>query len=397
VTGKVLHEATTSGQFHYDAADATPLFLLLVARYLAWTGDTAFVSSILPAVEHAYAFCLTTDADGDGLIENTGIGHGWIESGPLGGAKVTLYLAAIWRAALEGLAYVAGALGNPRLQAECNARAARAGAAIEDRFFDPVANAYALDLRADGRRTMKTTALVAVPLLLRAVHPQRGRRALEALAKPAFSAPWGVRMLPVRDPLFRETGYHNGSVWPLFTGWVALAEFLEGRGEQGFAHLHANTALADARQKGAFDEVLHGTEERAAGVCGDQAWSASMVLQPLVEGLLGVEPDAPAGRLTVSPRLPAKWDGLLVTGLRCGASTFDLKLRRRHEELTLGIRRTTGAPVWVTLSPWVPRVPAVSFLDGREVRPSLHPWGDGVRVGVSFQATAEHELKVVAG
>jgi hypothetical protein len=397
VTGKVLHEATTSGQFHYDAADATPLYLLLVARYLAWTGDAAFVSSIWPAVERAYAFCLTTDTDGDGLIENARVGHGWIESGPLGGAQVTLYLAAIWRAALEGLAHVADALGNPRFQAECSARAARAGAAIDDRFFDPDAGDYALDLRADGGRTMKTTALVAVPLLLRAVHPQRARRALEALAEPAFSAPWGLRMLPVGDPMFRETGYHNGSVWPLFTGWAALAEYLNGRGEQGFAHLRANASLAFARQKGAFDEVLHGREERSAGVCGDQAWSASMVLQPLVEGLLGVEPAAAWGRLTVAPRLPASWDGMLVEGLRCGATTYDLKLRRRRGKLTLGIRRTMGAPLWVTLAPWVPEVPTTTTLDDQEVRPSLQAWGDGVRAGVSFQASGEHELKVVPG
>ena len=397
VTGKVLHEATTSGQFHYDAADATPLYLLLVSRYLAWTGDAAFISSIWPAVERAYAFCLTTDTDGDGLIENTRVGHGWIESGPLAGAAVTLYLAAIWRAALEGLAHVADTLGNPRFQAECSARAARAGAAIDDRFFAPDTGDYALDLRADGSRTLKTTALVAVPLLLRAVHPLRARRALEALAEPAFSAPWGVRMLPVGDPLFRETGYHDGSVWPLFTGWASLAEYGGGRGEQGFAHLMANAALAFARQKGAFDEVLHGLLERSAGVCGDQAWSASMVVQPLVEGLLGVEPGAAWGRLTIAPRLPASWDGMLVEGLRCGATTFDLKLRRRRRQLTVGIRRTMGTPLWVTLAPWVPGVPTSATLDGQEVRPSLQAWGDGVRASVSFEASGEHELKVTPG
>jgi hypothetical protein len=204
-------------------------------------------------------------------------------------------------------------------------------------------------------------------------------------------------MLPVGDPMFKETGYHNGSVWPLFTGWASLAEYLHGRGEQGFAHLKANASLAFARQKGAFDEVLHGLEERSAGVCGDQAWSASMVVQPLVEGLLGVEPDAARGRLTVAPRLPASWDGMLVEGLRCGGTTFDLRLRRRRGELTLGIRRTMGAPLRVTLAPWVPEAPTTVTLDDQEMRPSLQTWGDGVRVSASFEATGEHELKVTPG
>ena len=42
-TGKILHEMTTSGHVHYDAADATPLYVLLLGRYLSATGDAAFV------------------------------------------------------------------------------------------------------------------------------------------------------------------------------------------------------------------------------------------------------------------------------------------------------------------------------------------------------------------
>ena len=397
VTGKVLHEATTSGQFHYDAADSTPLFLLLVARYLAWTGETAFVASIWPKVERAYEFCVATDSDGDGLIENARVGHGWIESGPLGGARVTLYLAAIWRAALEGLARVAEALGNPRMQAECSARAARAGTAIEGLFYDPERRTYALDLRAGGTCTWRDTALLAVPLLLRAVNPLHAKQFLEELAGESFSAPWGVRMLPADDPLFLPSGYHQGAVWPLFTGWAALAEYATGRGEAGFTHLRANALLAFARQKGAFDEVLHGLEEKAAGVCGNQAWSASMVIQPLVEGLLGVEPDAPFERLVIAPQLPADWNSLDVAGVRCGATTYDLRLRRRGRDLSIGIRRVAGPPLWVCLAPRLEAVPVSVLLDDHAVRASLTAWGDGVRAAVSFQATAKHDLRVALG
>ncbi len=397
VTGKVFHEATTSGQFLFDAADATPLFLLLVSRYLAWTGDAAFVAAIWPKVERAYRYCVATDTDGDGLIENARVGHGWIESGPLAGGSVTLYLAAIWRAALEGLAHVADALGKPRLQAECSARAARAGAAIEDVFYDEERRTYALDRRADGTRTVRDTALLAVPLLLRAVNPLRAKRFLDALPGEGFSAPWGVRLLPKDDPLFSPTGYHQGAVWPLFTGWASLAEYVNGRGEAGFAHFRANAALAFARQKGAFDEALHGLEERAAGVCGDQAWSAAMVIQPLVEGLLGVEPDAAWERLVIAPQLPAAWTSLDVHGVRCGGTTYDFRLRRRGRDLVIGLRRVAGERLWVSLAPWLDHVPAAVLLDGHEVRATLSSWGEGVRAAVAFQATAEHELRVLMG
>src|SRR5207244_3603516 len=126
----VIHEYTTSGLAHYDAADSTPLYLLLAGRYAAWTGDLAYLGERWSELERAYRFCLETDSDGDGLIENTRIGHGWIEMGPLSGAHVTLYLASIWAAALAALAPVARGLGRAALADELVERATRARAQI---------------------------------------------------------------------------------------------------------------------------------------------------------------------------------------------------------------------------------------------------------------------------
>jgi glycogen debranching enzyme len=395
VTGKVLHEATTSGQFHYDAADATPLYLLLVARYLAWSGDREFVASIWPHVERAYAYCVSTDTDADGLIENARVGHGWIESGPLGGARVTMYLAAVWHAALRGLARSAEVLGHERLAAECWARAARVTDAIEDRFYDGRRGCYALDLRDDGTVTWTQTALQAVPLALGAANPVRAKRFLEQLASPAFSAAWGVRMLPVTDPLFAQAGYHSGTVWPLYTGWAALAAYRTGSGEAGFVHLRSNVDLAYQRERGAFDEALDGLEERFAGACPNQAWSAAMVLLPFVEGLLGVEADAPARQLTVAPQLPPDWRRLEAVGLRCGDSVYDLRIERGGEGLVVGLRRTLGPALRVTVAPWCPALPVRVCADGDDVRTDVSGWGAGLRCAISLEAGGEHEVRFV--
>ena len=393
VTGKVFHEASTSGQFHYDAADATPLYLLLVARYLAWSGDTQFVGSIWPHVERAFAFCLSTDTDGDGLIENARVGHGWIESGPLGGARVTFYLAAIWRAALEEMARAAEAMGKARFAADCWTRAARAGATIEREFFREDEGRYALDQRPGGAMSWTQTALTSVPILLGAANPVRAKRFFDELAGARFSTRWGVRLLPTDDPHFDPAGHQAGTVWPLFTGWAALAEYRAGRGEAGFRHLAANVRLAFARQGGAFDEALHGLEERTVGVCPDQAGSAAMVIAPLVEGLLGVHPDAPGGRLTIAPQLPEAWDRLDVVGLRCGETVYDVKLRRRKGQLDIALRRTVGLPLRITVAPWLAAAPLRALVDGEEVKPELEAWGSGTRAAVSFEAREEHEVR----
>lgn len=394
VTGKVLHEATTSGQFHYDAADSTPLYLLLAARYLAWTGDREFVASIWPRLMKALEYCISTDSDDDGLIENTRVGHGWIEGGPLAGAHVSLYLASIWTAALEGIAGAAQLLGHQRVAADCFARAARARAAIEDGFFDERRGTYATDLRQGGRHEWTTTALHAVPVLLRVLRPTRCSRILDDLAGP-LSAPWGVRMLPVSHRHFNPSGYHSGAVWPLFTGWASLAEYRAGRSEAGFQHLLANARLPFARQLGAFDEALHGLEERAAGVCPDQAWSAAMLIAPVVEGLFGIEPDAPAGAMLVSPALPEQWDWMELRSVRCGETVCDVRVRRRKGALSLSLRHTLGPPLWTTVAPLLDAASPRVEVDGEQVAPKLRAGFGGARPAVSFQVSGEHQVDYI--
>jgi len=394
VTGKVLHEATTSGQFQFDAADATPLYLLLVARYLAWSGDREFVASVWRHVERAFAYCLATDRDGDGLIEHTDAGHG-VGTGPGGGQRVSLYLAALWQAALRALARAGEVLGEERFAADCWARAARATAAIEDRFYDADRARYARELGADGAPTWTQSAVHAVPLLLGSVNPVRAKSLLEALGADDFSARWGVRMLPRGDPAFAPASLERGAVWPLLTGWAALAEYRAGLGEQGFRHLGANAALAYARQRGAFDEALDGAEERAAPGCPDRAWSAAMVVLPLVEGLLGAEPDAPAGRLVLAPQLPHAWPKLEILGLRCADSAFDVRLVRRDGALEAALHRTLGPGLAITLAPWLPSVPRRVEVDGRDVNPEVTAWGGGLRCAVALEPADAHEVRFV--
>lgn len=280
ITGKILHECTSSGVVHYDAADSTPLYLLLAARYLERSGDEATVRREWSRIVRAFEFCLTTDRDGDGLIENTGVGHGWVEFGPLGENHVSLYLAGIWVAALAELEDAARRLGEGELAEELAYSAAAARSALELAFFDPVEGRYATGLRADGSRNMAESVMTAVPLLLGAVRPERCERWLDRVASDAFTAPWGVRIMPNDVPGYDPGGYHTGAVWPLFTGWVALAEARSGRLESSRRHWKQILALYDRYALGAFPEVLHGEEPRRIGVTPDQAWSTAMALWP---------------------------------------------------------------------------------------------------------------------
>lgn len=84
--GQVPSLCTLTGQVSYEGDDATLLYLLLVSRYLAWTGDLPTVQAQWPRVMHAFSHA-----------ERRVVGSG-----------------DLWDAAVEGLAVAAESVGeNP--------------------------------------------------------------------------------------------------------------------------------------------------------------------------------------------------------------------------------------------------------------------------------------------
>ncbi|MFN8583608.1 MAG: amylo-alpha-1,6-glucosidase, partial [Gemmatimonadaceae bacterium] len=347
VTGKIYHELTTSGACHYDAADATPLFLRLVGRYYAFTGDRDTLHDVWDAVRQSIAFVMSTDRDHDGLPENSDVGHGWVETGPLGGGVVTSYMAALWIDALGELLELARAMEDDGLVLGLARAREQAVASIDGQLRDRASGRLGLQRNRDGSLATDLTALSAVPIALGVdTHPD-SNAILDALTSSAFTTSWGVRMLANTDARYNPTGYHFGAVWPLFTGWTALACFERGRTSEGLALWRANASLATARAKGAFDEVLHGDTGEAAGVCPDQAWSAAMVVAPALAGIWGIRPSRGGRRLLLRLQIPHAWPHAALTGLKVGTAVLDIRVEQREvadgRQLMVAVHQRSGS------------------------------------------------------
>jgi glycogen debranching enzyme len=355
VDGKVFHELMPGAGVHYDAADATPLFVILLERWLRRTGDEETARRLAPAARAALEFCLSTDTDGDGLIENTGVGHGWIEGGRFHGAHVSLYLAGLWAEALRAAAGLCPLWGDPERAPALRAHAARVREALNRDFWNEADRGFFHGKRADGTFQDARTVLPAVPLLFGLLDAERCGEFLRWLASSEVTTDWGVRLVERSHPDYDPRGYHEGSVWPLFTGWAALAEYRAGRAAQGFAHVMASARLHRLGNLGRFPEVLDGERCVPAGVCPDQAWSASLLLQAVAEGMLGIDGDARAGRLELAPALPGSWERAAFRGVRLGRDLLDLECARagRRHEYRL-VRREGRRPLDVRLRPWFP-------------------------------------------
>ncbi len=330
LSGKIFHELTTSGVAHYDAADATPLFISLAGRYLKHSGDVEFIRKNWDAIQKAIRFCYSTDTDGDGLIENTLVGHGWEEGGALYGTHTTFYLASCWAEALHESAYMAHVLGFNREAMDYTRSEGIVLQKLNHDFWNPERNFFFHGKYKDNSYHPEPDVMAAVPLLYGQIRDTaQWKPVLKTLASNWFSTDWGVRILSENSPLFKPGSYHQGSVWPLFTGWTSLAEYKYGSPNQGYFHLMNNLLTYKLWSLGFVPEVLHGSECKPFGVCAHQCWSETMVLEPAIEGMLGLEPFATENQLSLSPQFPADWDSVSVTNIRMGEKYFNLNMKRQ--------------------------------------------------------------------
>jgi glycogen debranching enzyme len=392
--GKVPHEISQSATlvpwftgfpYAWASADATPLYVIAHADAWRAGGDRAFLERHWPSILKAYRFSSATDADGNGLIDNTGVGHGWVEGGALYPPHEEIYQQGVWLEALRSLVEMATALGDTVTADAARASAERTRATVESTYWLPAKSHYAFATQKDGAIVDEDTVLPAVPMWWRALDASRADAQIDRLGSGSMATDWGHRILSNRSRLYDPLSYHYGSVWPLFTGWAAMAAYRYGRPHVGYQALMANALLTEPGALGYVTELLSGDVNAAFGRSSHhQVWSEAMVATPLVRGLLGVEPLDGGSRLRIAPQLPADWDGASIRRVVSAGVRFDVNITRRAGALTLRVAREAGPSGGRQVVPSLLLAPAFPLdatidrvtVDGKTVRSRLVRSGD---------------------
>jgi glycogen debranching enzyme len=339
--GKIMHEYSQTAaaidwqsfSYMYAAADATPLFLLAVEDYVRASGDTTFLTANREAIEKAWTFESTHDADGDGIYDNAQ-GTGWVESWPGGMPQQEIYLALLDQQASAAMAQIEDLLKDPAKSAAARGRAEKVAAAINSEYYDQEKGCYAFSRNKDGTQDRTTTVYPAMdwwsgkPIL---AHPEG---CLRQLASHTLNTDWGLRDVSNEEKIYDGMSYHQGSVWPLFTGWAALAEYRGGQPLPGYQMLMENANLTRAQDLGAVTELLSGDFFVPFGrSTSHQLWSSAMVITPTLRGLFGIDIDAQKKIITVNPHLPAGWDHAEVMNLQTPGGPIALYFTEENETL----------------------------------------------------------------
>jgi glycogen debranching enzyme len=382
--GKILHELRYGELAHfkliphtpyYGTADATPLYL--VALHSAWraTGDRSLIERNLTCAEA----CLTWidaygDRDGDGFQEyetRSPAGYenmAWKDSGdavmyPDGtlvrGPKALCELQGYVYDAWLRMAEIYDVLGNGVSAAALRKKAAVLFKKFNEDFWDEETDFYAFALDGEKKKVLSIASNAGHCLWSGIVAPERAGAVVKRLMRDDMRSGWGIRTLSADHPSFNPYNYQTGAVWPHDNALIAL-----GMRRYGFAAEAA--AVARDLSGAASHFLLNQLPELYAGLQRDpgsfpvqylganvpQAWAAGTPFM-LLQTMLGLQQDAPRGKLYVDPALPDWLPDVTLTDLRLGHERFDIRFWREGKDTNFEVlkgRKDAVMPKSVALS-----------------------------------------------
>jgi glycogen debranching enzyme len=334
--GRILHEMRYGEMTafeerphspYYGAADATPLYVVLLDEYERWTGDKRLVRELERETRAALSWL---DEYGDLM----GDGYLWYERRN----KETGLENQCWKDSWDSISYRDGRLpGFPRATCELQgyaydakirgARLAREiwkdpaladglerqAAELKRRFnrdFWVEEGAYfALALDTEGNQVDSLASNNGHLLWSGIVEKSKATSVAGHLLGPRLFSGWGVRTLAEGEGRYNPIGYHVGTVWPFDTSFIAW-----GLRNYGFKEEAARLAagILDAAEvfDGRLPEAFGGYERGVTKypvqyptACSPQAWSTGAPLL-LLRTMLGLEPVG--DHLVVDPALPER-------------------------------------------------------------------------------------------
>ena len=361
--GKILHELRVGEMAHldeipqtpyYGSIDATPLFLILLARHAEWTGDLALFRELRPNVERALSWMKDHgDANHDGYLEyasrsRNGLSNqGWKDSGDaIVDGDGSLALPPIALVEVQGYAYCArNALADLYERSGEHDRALqlqREASDLAERFNRDFWMAdrgyYALALAKEDRRADVISSNPGQALWTGIVDASHTRAVVDHLMAEDMFSGWGVRTLSEKERRYNPIGYHLGTVWPHDNAIIAAGVKRSGFDVEACRIFQGQLEAALGFPFDRLPEVFAGFSRRDYSIpvrypvaCHPQAWAAGAIPW-MMTTLLGLVPEGFEHRLRiVRPVLPDLIRHVEVHQLAVGGAFVDLVFDRTPE------------------------------------------------------------------
>ncbi len=273
--GKILHE--TDDKPHpeypdkipfpyYGSADSTPLFVVILAKYIEETGDKSFLRESWPNIKAALDWIIKHgDADGDTFVEYERKGQGLFHQGwkdslenhlkikpPVAIVEVQGYA----YCALEKGVFFSQLLGKESNQDQYQRFADELKERFNHQFWMEKEGFFALALDGDKNQKRVITSNPGHLLFTGIVKEELLKPLVKRLFEPDLWTPYGIRTHSTKEGDFDPLSYHLGSIW-----------------------FHDNWIIAQGlKEIGATQEY-----RKIKNACHPQAWASAAILNLLSE------------------------------------------------------------------------------------------------------------------
>jgi glycogen debranching enzyme len=325
--GKILHESRLGEMTafeerphspYFGAADATPLFLVLMDEIERWSGRVDLIKKFEAEARTALQWIDEYgDRDGDGYVEyerrnkETGLENQcWKDSwDSILFSDGTLAAYPIATCEIQGYVYDAKRRcarlarefwGDSDLASRLEKQAAELKGKFNRDFWIPEKQFFALALDGKKRKVDSLTSNIGHLLWSGIVDADKAAACASHLVGPRLFSGWGVRTMADGEGGYNPIGYHVGTVWPFDNSIIAL-----GLRNYGFKKEAAVIALGYAKAETNFP-VEYPT------ACSPQAWSTGAPFL-FLRTLLGLEPIG--DRLLVDPAVPKQIEWIELLGI----------------------------------------------------------------------------------
>ncbi len=399
--GKIMHEYSQAAEsidwkatpYFYASADSTPLLLMAGWDYTRKSGDGDYLKANWEAFKKAYAFTRAHEGN-DGIYSNSE-GTGWVESWPSGMPQEEIYLASLDEQANVAMSQLAATMNEPALALQASQKARAIHAKIEGQFHS--SDFYAFSRNQNG--TLDETATIYPAVAWWDSHEGLANAGpmLSRWASSEFSTDWGARDISEKTPFYDPISYHQGSVWPLFTGWVSMAEYRAVQPLAGYGSLMQNLNLTWAQDLGSVTELLSGEFFQPLGRSSShQLWSSAMVVSPLLRGLFGLDWDAVTKQLQINPQLPAEWDHAKLQNVQVGAISVNLEMQRTQSQLRVTAITKQAEILCLTAATLSPKACSLSPAREHTLLAALPPVEVGLPAALPEPGERTRQLKVLS-
>lgn len=355
-SGMIWHELTQSADslnwkeypYMYVHVGLTADFLATVGSYYRASGDTAFVARHWQALQLAYRYSRSL-LDATGLPRVPADKQGANEQDALGDE---LSLSAGWVAAAEAFADLATATGHA--QKEARSAAQRAREAIGAHYWDEQHRYWISGHTRSGEPARDRESRPASTVGQGLFSAQQRASALDQLAAADFQTDWGTRGRPSSDARYDPNAYASGSVWAIGSAETAGAFWAEHRPLTALPIWNGLVPWSSLDSLGHMHETLAGDfyHEEIESV-PEQTWSSASFLTATVQGLLGLQVDAPARHLTFAPHLPPDWPSVVIRHVHVGGSELSLRMTQSAGAIQLQVHNQ-GQPLSLDFRPQLP-------------------------------------------